>query len=78
MRRVHRIGMICVEFLPHIIHTYTMYYYFLTVNTKRYLFLTSRKILVKLMTVQNNIYHALTNSRGKLWDVKFHTGTSMM
>ena len=65
MRRVCSIGMICVGFLPHIIHTFTTYHYSLAVNIKyKDTFFPLRKIFIVSMTAPGNIYHALT----KAWE----------
>ena len=71
--------MICVEFLPHIIHTYTTYYYFLAVSIKyKDTFFPFRKIFIESMIAQSIIYPRANKKQGKLWDVKLGTGTSPM
>ena len=59
--------MIPVEFLPYIIHTNTMYQYFIIAIIKRSkikdTFFSFREILIDAMTFPRNIYHALVKCR---------------
>ena len=67
MRRVCSIGMICVGFLPHIIHTFTTYHYSLAVSIKyKDTFFPFRKIFIESMIAQSIIYPRANKKQGKI------------